>query len=158
MRLWTLQCEAAKVLTRTVEPLMNEWMMCERYVTFIGTCIQAHANITNKQISFISSSSSHRGFVFSLLLLHWRNRTERQVVSLSVSCSWCPGLNLCPETGYPDWGFWWFSSVSSGKWRNSSLKLGQYRFLSSLSFTYDPFVRRYRVWATEIVVKWSVSK
>jgi hypothetical protein len=22
-----------------------------------------------------------------------------------------PGSNLCPETGYPDWGFSWFSSA-----------------------------------------------
>jgi hypothetical protein len=59
------------------------------------------------------------------------------------------GLNLSPETGYPDWGVSWFSSVLPGKFRQSTFKLGHDRLLSNSLFTYRPFIRRYIVWITE---------
>jgi hypothetical protein len=37
-----------------------------------------------------------------------------------------PGSNLCPETGYPDWDFSWFSSVPPGECHDSILKLGRF--------------------------------
>jgi hypothetical protein len=46
------------------------------------------------------------------------------------------GSNLDPETGYHDWGISCFSSVSPGKCRDSTLKLGCNRFLPhSFQFT-----------------------
>jgi hypothetical protein len=39
------------------------------------------------------------------------------------------GSNLGPETGYPDCGFSWFSSVLTGKLWDSTLKLGHDPFL-----------------------------
>jgi hypothetical protein len=41
-----------------------------------------------------------------------------------------PGSNRDPETGHPDRGISWFSSVPPGKCRDSTLKLGHYCFLS----------------------------
>jgi hypothetical protein len=40
--------------------------------------------------------------------------------------------NLVPETGYPDLGFSWFSSVPPGKCWDSSLKLGHGRLVLNL--------------------------
>jgi hypothetical protein len=40
-----------------------------------------------------------------------------------------PRSNLGPETGYPNWGFSWFSSVPPGECRDRSLKLSHDRFL-----------------------------
>jgi hypothetical protein len=46
-------------------------------------------------------------------------------VPLNVAAKWLtllirilevPSSNLCPETGYPDVGFSWFSSISPSKW------------------------------------------
>jgi hypothetical protein len=57
--------------------------------------------------------------------------TERRghVVNTPPSYSGDPGSNLGPETGYPDWGFLYFSSVPPGKFWNSTLKLGNEHFL-----------------------------
>jgi hypothetical protein len=49
--------------------------------------------------------------------------TERRgrVVNIPASYSGGPGSNLDPETGYPDWGFSWYSSIPPGKFPDSAL-------------------------------------
>jgi hypothetical protein len=42
-----------------------------------------------------------------------------------------PNSNLDPETRYPDWGVSWFPLVPPGKCRESTIKLGQDRFLQN---------------------------
>jgi hypothetical protein len=58
-----------------------------------------------------------------------------------------PGSNLGLETGYPDWGFSWFSSVPPGN-RRVSIALNWttiafFRMHSNSSFTYYLFIRLY---------------
>jgi hypothetical protein len=63
-----------------------------------------------------------------------------------------PGSNLSQETGYPDWGFSWFSSVLPGNCRDSTLNQARTAFfhiLSIWSFTYHPFIRCYIIWVTK---------
>jgi hypothetical protein len=52
-----------------------------------------------------------------------------RVVSTPASYSEGPVSNLDPESGYPDLGISWFSSVPPGKFRDSTLKLCHDRFL-----------------------------
>jgi hypothetical protein len=66
-----------------------------------------------------------------------------------------PGSNLNPETGYPDWGFSWFSSIPTGECQDSALKLGHdcfllnpFQFIIHLS---QYFMQYYIVWVTEKV-------
>jgi hypothetical protein len=40
-----------------------------------------------------------------------------------------PGSSLGSESGYPDGGFSWFSSVPPGEFKDSTLVLGHDRFL-----------------------------
>jgi hypothetical protein len=57
-------------------------------------------------------------------------------------------LILCPETGYPDWVFWWFSSVFPAKFRGSTLNkdtITSSQIVSNSSFANHPFTRRYVV-------------
>jgi hypothetical protein len=66
------------------------------------------------------------------------------------------GSSLGPETGYPGWGFSWFSSVSPGKFWDSTLNLvstASCRILSNSLFINYLNIQRYRVWATDSIVK-----
>jgi hypothetical protein len=48
------------------------------------------------------------------------------------------GSSLGPETGYPDWGLSWFSSVPPGKHRDSKqATTASFHTLSNSSFTFD---------------------
>jgi hypothetical protein len=71
-------------------------------------------------------------------LLYWSAHIPNVVVewfTLLLRVQEVPGSNLDPETGYPDWGFSWFSSVHAGECRGSTLKLGHDRFLpNSIKF------------------------
>jgi hypothetical protein len=66
----------------------------------------------------------------------WRTPSQLQVPNIAVE--WLthlfrirevPGSNLGPDTGYPDWGFSWFSSVLPGICWDNTLKLDHDRFL-----------------------------
>jgi hypothetical protein len=60
--------------------------------------------------------------------------------------------NLGPETGYPDWGLSWSSSIPLGNCWDSAWKLGHDRFLPNpVQFIthLSPFIRRYTIWVTE---------
>jgi hypothetical protein len=70
------------------------------------------------------------------ILLRVYNRAE--IILPKVVVEWLklllhnrevPGSNLGPETGYPDRGFSWFSSVNTCECWDSGLKLGHDRFL-----------------------------
>jgi hypothetical protein len=52
-----------------------------------------------------------------------------KIHKLRVCIREVPGLNLGPQTGYPDWGFSWFSSLPPNKCWDSTLKLGHHCFL-----------------------------
>jgi hypothetical protein len=71
-------------------------------------------------------------------------------------CIWeTSGLNLGPETGYPERGFSCISSVHTREYRVSAVnwdRIASFHFLSNSSFP-NPFVQRYIAWATEGVVK-----
>jgi hypothetical protein len=45
-------------------------------------------------------------------------RAERLALLLCIRK--VPGWNLDSKTGYVGWGFWWFSSVSTSKFRDST--------------------------------------
>jgi hypothetical protein len=62
-----------------------------------------------------------------------------------------PGLNIDPETGYPEC-FRLFYSVPPGDCRDSTLQLGHDRFLPhtfKFIITYHPFIRLFIVWVTK---------
>jgi hypothetical protein len=56
-----------------------------------------------------------------------------------------PGSNLGQQTGYPDWSFSWFPSVSPGKCCNMYLQLGHDRFLPNpfQVIIHVSYIRRY---------------
>jgi hypothetical protein len=63
-----------------------------------------------------------------------------------------PGSNLGPETGYPDWGISWLSSVPPGKCRNSPVNsptTSSVHIVFSSSFTCHPLIWRCIIRATE---------
>jgi hypothetical protein len=61
----------------------------------------------------------------------YKCRTERRgrVVNTSLRIREAPGSSLGSESGYPDEGFSWFSSVTPGEFKDSTLVLGHDRFL-----------------------------
>jgi hypothetical protein len=62
------------------------------------------------------------------------------------------GSSLCLETGYPDSGFSWFSSVPPGKFQVCILNqamTASFHILSISSFIYYPFIWSYIVRVTE---------
>jgi hypothetical protein len=64
------------------------------------------------------------------------------------------GLNLRWDTEYRDYS--WFSSVSSGKCRGSTMKYAtttSFHIISNSSFINHQTIRRYKFWAIESVVK-----
>jgi hypothetical protein len=74
----------------------------------------------------------------------------RNVPELNVTTEWLPllpriqkvpGWNLGPDTGYPDWSFLWFSSVSRGIYRCSASNVGHDRPIHYLLFilSFDRF-------------------
>jgi hypothetical protein len=85
-----------------------------------------------------------------------------RVVNILLRIREVPGLNLGQESGYPDWGFWWFSSVPTGQCRDSTLNLGhrflpnpfQFMFLASIFHsTLYSYSKSY--WKS--VVKWTTN-
>jgi hypothetical protein len=57
--------------------------------------------------------------------------------------------------------FSWYPSLPPGKCRDNILNwatAASFHVISHPSFTYHPFIRRYIVWATDSVVKWTINR
>jgi hypothetical protein len=93
---------------------------------------------------------------FRFKALSTTNKTEYRGPVFNIPASISGGTGLKSQHGHPlSWKFSWFSSVSLGKFWNRNLKLGHtasFHILSSSSFTYHHFIRRYIV-----LSHWKVS-
>jgi hypothetical protein len=72
-----------------------------------------------------------------------------RVINTPASYSVVPGSNFGPKTGYLDWDFLWFSSITPGECRDSTLKLVYDRYLLNpfqfVIIHLSPYRRRYVV-------------
>jgi hypothetical protein len=66
--------------------------------------------------------------LFKEIITAYDESYETHKLTLLILIRYVLCSNLGPETRYPDWGFMFFS-VLTGKYRDSTPKLGHYRFL-----------------------------
>jgi hypothetical protein len=81
-------------------------------------------------VSFPSGFPNNICSFFIFISLPWPNVVVNWL-TLLLPIQKLQGSNLGPETSYPDWGFSWYSSVPSGEFRDSTLKLGHDHFLQN---------------------------